>query len=417
MVRMSARAIVGMQFGDEGKGKIVDYLASASDMVVRFQGGSNAGHTVVVNGKTYKFHLVPSGVLHGKISVIATGVVLDPAVLVEEMEHLEQNGYDTSVIRVSRRAYLVLPYHREMDAWEEELKGDVKVGTTRRGIGPAYEDRAARIALRVHDLESEEKLRRKLRLALRFRRACMGVEFGEEEILEQLKEQFERFRDLLCDSEILVNRAIDSGREVLFEGAQGTFLDVDHGTYPFVTSSSTIAGGACTGAGVPPWKVCQVLGVAKAYTTRVGEGPLPTEIEGGEAERLRERGGEFGATTGRPRRVGWLDLPLLRYAALVNGVKEIALTKVDVLAGRSTIPVATAYRVGGREVLYPPPDLEGVEPVYVEMEGWSESEVEDCLSGEIPEPIKEYVALVEKATNARVTIISLGKDREKTVVL
>jgi len=414
---MSARAIVGMQFGDEGKGKIVDYLASASDMVVRFQGGSNAGHTVVVNGKTYKFHLVPSGVLHGKISVIATGVVLDPAVLVEEMEHLEQNGYDTSVIRVSRRAYLVLPYHREMDAWEEELKGDVKVGTTRRGIGPAYEDRAARIALRVHDLESEEKLRRKLRLALRFRRACMGVEFGEEEILEQLKEQFERFRDLLCDSEILVNRAIDSGREVLFEGAQGTFLDVDHGTYPFVTSSSTIAGGACTGAGVPPWKVCQVLGVAKAYTTRVGEGPLPTEIEGGEAERLRERGGEFGATTGRPRRVGWLDLPLLRYAALVNGVKEIALTKVDVLAGRSTIPVATAYRVGGREVLYPPPDLEGVEPVYVEMEGWSESEVEDCLSGEIPEPIKEYVALVEKATNARVTIISLGKDREKTVVL
>jgi|Deesub1362A_J573_1020465.scaffolds.fasta_scaffold03984_3 adenylosuccinate synthase len=417
MVRMSARAIVGMQFGDEGKGKIVDYLASASDMVVRFQGGSNAGHTVVVNGKTYKFHLVPSGVLHGKISVIATGVVLDPAVLVEEMEHLEQNGYDTSVIRVSRRAYLVLPYHREMDAWEEGLKGDVKVGTTRRGIGPAYEDRAARIALRVHDLESEEKLRRKLRLALRFRRACMGVEFGEEEILEQLKEQFERFRDLLCDSEILVNRAIDSGREVLFEGAQGTFLDVDHGTYPFVTSSSTIAGGACTGAGVPPWKVCQVLGVAKAYTTRVGEGPLPTEIEGGEAERLRERGGEFGATTGRPRRVGWLDLPLLRYAALVNGVKEIALTKVDVLAGRSTIPVATAYRVGGREVLYPPPDLEGVEPVYVEMEGWSESEVEDCLSGEIPEPIKEYVALVEKATSARVTIISLGKDREKTVVL
>ncbi len=417
MVRMSARAIVGMQFGDEGKGKIVDYLASASDMVVRFQGGSNAGHTVVVNGRTYKFHLVPSGVLHGKVSVIATGVVLDPAVLVEEMECLEENGYDTSVIRVSRRAYLVLPYHREMDAWEEGLKGDVKVGTTRRGIGPAYEDRAARIALRVHDLESEERMRRKLRLALRFRRACMGVEFSEEEILERLKEQFERFRDLLCDSEILVNRAIDSGQEVLFEGAQGTFLDVDHGTYPFVTSSNTIAGGACTGAGVPPWKVERVLGVAKAYTTRVGEGPLPTEIKGEEAENLRERGGEFGATTGRPRRVGWLDLPLLRYAALVNGVREIALTKVDVLAGRSTIPVATAYRVGGREVLYPPPDLEGAEPVYVEMEGWSESEVEDCLSGEIPGPIKEYVALVESATGARVTIISLGKDRERTVVL
>ena len=414
---MSARAVVGMQFGDEGKGKIVDYLASTSDMVVRYQGGSNAGHTVVVKGETYKFHLVPSGVLHGKTSVIATGVVLDPAVLVDEMDCLERNGYDTSVIRVSRRAYLVLPYHREMDAWEEGLKADVKVGTTRRGIGPAYEDRAARIALRVHDLESEEKLKRKLRLALRFRRACMGVEFSEEEILERLRDQFDRFRDLLCDSEILVNRAIDSGQEVLFEGAQGTFLDVDHGTYPFVTSSNTIAGGVCTGAGVPPWKVTRVLGVAKAYTTRVGEGPLPTEIRGREADELRERGGEFGATTGRPRRVGWLDLPLLRYAALVNGVRDIALTKVDVLAGRSAIPVATAYRVGGREALYPPPDLEGVEPVYVEMEGWSRGEVEDCLSGEIPGPIKEYVALIERATGARVTIISLGKDRERTVVL
>jgi adenylosuccinate synthase len=420
-----ATVIVGAQWGDEGKGKIVDLLARDSDLVCRYNGGPNAGHTVVVGDETYKLHHLPSGILYpGTDCVIGAGCVVDPEVLIAELDDLEARGVATGRVYVSGNAHVIMPWHRLIDQAGERRLGKRKIGTTRRGIGPTYADKAFRLGIRVQDVLDPKILRQKIELALAEKNVWLEQVYGAEPLeLEELAERFEgyaqRLRPLIADTSLLVDRALAQGRSVLLEGANATLLDIDHGTYPFVTSSSTVAGGAAAGIGIGPTRIDAVIGVAKAYVTRVGEGPFPTEIDGPAQARIRRLGAEFGTTTGRERRCGWLDLVGLRFAARVNGLTSLALTKLDVLSHVDRIPVCTAYRLPGGEVTRELPahqsDFHHAEPFYEELPGWLEplDEAEELAA--LPEAAREYVELVEREVGVPVGLVGTGRERERVL--
>jgi len=407
--------IVGAQWGDEGKGKIVDLLAQGSDIVCRYQGGPNAGHTIVRDGETFKLHHVPSGILYeGKISVIGAGCVVDPALLVEEIDGLEGRGISTEGLRLSGNAHLIMPWHVASDSASERRLGRLQIGTTKRGIGPAYADKAARLGIRVQDILDPKILRQKFETALAEKNRLLEEPLEAGDLADRMEACAARLRPYMADTSLLVEGALKDGRKVLLEGAQGTLLDLDHGTYPFVTSSNPVAGAACTGIGIGPTRIESVLGVAKAYVTRVGEGPFPTEIEGPDQERVRELGAEFGTTTGRERRCGWLDLVGLRFAARVNGMTSLALTKLDVLSAFEEIPVCVRYRLpdGSETDEFPEHqgDFHHARPVYEVLSGWQEP-----LHGSLPPAAQRYVEFVESALGLEVSMIGTGADREQVV--
>lgn len=423
---MSAVVIVGAQWGDEGKGKVIDFLAEQADVVVRHQGGNNAGHTVVVDDQEFKLHLVPSGILYqDKLCVIANGVVIDPKVLLEELQYLNDRGVDTSRLRISSKAHVVMPYHAKMDALNEDRRGDQKIGTTLRGIGPAYMDKAARVGIRVGDLMHPDEFRERLGRVLDEKNHVLTRAYGAEPFdFDQLYHDFLDYgaalKPYVADTAILVNQAIDQGERVLFEGAQGTMLDIDHGTYPFVTSSHPSAGGAAIGAGVGPTKIDRVYGVAKAYTTRVGDGPFPTELLDATGEDIRERGHEYGTTTGRPRRVGWLDAVVLRHAVRVNGLSGLAVTRLDVLDGLKELKIATAYQYQG-ETLSEFPDsawaFRDAKPVLETLPGWDESIGQVRRLDELPAACQRYLTRIEEVVGVPVVLVSVGRERSHTIPL
>jgi adenylosuccinate synthase len=425
---MPVTAVVGSQWGDEGKGKVTDVLTRSADVVARFQGGNNAGHTVVVGGDEHKFHLLPSGVVRpGVVNVIGNGAVVNPEVLLEELEELREAGVDPD-LRVSDRAHVILPYHQVLDGAEEDARED-EIGTTGRGIGPTYADKMARVGVRMGDLLDEDALRDRLADALpekRTRLEALGrdPDLDLDDLVARFREHGKRLAARVEDTTRLLNDAVDGGDSVLLEGAQGTFLDIDHGSYPYVTSSNTTAGGAATGTGLPPHALDHVLGVVKAYTTRVGGGPLPTELDPGEdpGKHLVEVGDEFGTTTGRRRRVGWLDLPALRRAARINGFSSVAVTKVDVLEGLDPVRVCTAYEVDGETLEELPSqtdDLARAEPVYEDLDGFDETLVEEAPSSrdDLTEGALTVVEMVEEAAGCPASMVSYGPGREEAVVL
>lgn len=419
-------AIVGAQWGDEGKGRVVDALASRVDVIVRYQGGANAGHTVIVDGEKYVFHLLPSGMLYsGKTCVIGNGVVVDPQQLLEELGDLQEKGKDRARLVISGAAHVVMPYHKMLDGMEERLRGSTKkIGTTHRGIGPCYMDKVNRCGLRVEDLLCEDALREKLAFNLEVKNMYLTRIFDEApmafgEIFDQARSWGEKMAPYVGDASLTLDDALSSGSNILFEGAQGTLLDLDHGTYPFVTSSSPVAGGACVGAGVGPSEVARVTGVVKAYCTRVGEGPFPTEDREKAGNLLREKGGEFGATTGRPRRCGWLDLVALKYAVRINGIHALALTKLDVLSGFDSIPVCTDYRSENEGTGLPfrgnAVFLDSVEPVFRNLEGWKK-DLGKCRNFEdLPRAARDYVTFIEEETGVPVVLVGVGPSRDQTI--
>jgi adenylosuccinate synthase len=421
---MPATILVGTQWGDEGKGKATDLLADHMEYVVRYQGGNNAGHTVRAGGQTLKLHLIPSGILYPHIvSVIADGVVVDPRVLLEEMDELAAGGIDVSRLLVSANAHLIMPYHLELDRVTERYLGRQRLGTTKRGIGPAYADKAARIGLRMQDLTDEKIFRQKLEAALKEKNAVLTKVYNRlpldpEEIVRDYIGFGERLAPHIADTSAILHAALRDGKRVLLEGAQGTLLDLDHGTYPFVTSSNPVAGGALVGAGVGPTHVDRVIGVTKAYVTRVGSGPFPTEDEGEAGARMQERGQEVGTTTGRVRRCGWFDGVLLRYAARVNGLTEIFLTKLDVLSGLPAVKLCVAYRYEGRTYDDFPPHqsiVHKAEPVYEELDGWPEELAEARALEELPPAARKYVDRIADLAGIPVLTVSVGPSREQTV--
>jgi adenylosuccinate synthase len=412
---MPATVIVGAQWGDEGKGKIVDLLAQRSQLVCRYQGGPNAGHTIVSDGETFKLHHVPSGILYpGKISVIGAGCVVDPRLLVDELDGLEARGVSTEGLRLSGNAHLIMPWHVAADSASERRLGRLQIGTTRRGIGPAYADKAARLGIRVQDILDSKILRQKFETALVEKNRLLDEPLELGDLADRMETYAARLRPYVADTSLLVERALKRGEKVLLEGAQGTLLDLDHGTYPFVTSSNPVAGAATTGIGIGPTRIESVLGVAKAYVTRVGEGPFPTEIEGPDQERVRRLGAEYGTTTGRERRCGWLDLVGLRFAARVNGMTSLALTKLDVLSSFEEIPVCVRYRLpdGSETDEFPAhqSDFHHARPVYETLPGWGEP-----LDGTLPPPAQRYVRFVEEALDLEVCMIGTGAEREQVV--
>jgi adenylosuccinate synthase len=418
---VTATVVVGAQWGDEGKGKIVDLLAQESDVVCRYQGGPNAGHTIIAAGETFKIRQVPSGVVSGKQSLIGTGCVVDPEVLLSELDDLAARGLDPSVVGVSGNAHLIMPWHVAIDQASERRLGKLQIGTTRRGIGPCYADKAARIGIRVQDVLDPKILRQKIEVALAekniwLERVYEVEPFDLEEVASRYEGYAKRLRPYVADTSLLVDRALRDGKRVLFEGAQATLLDLDHGTYPFVTSSSTVAANAAAGMGIGPTRIDGVIGVAKAYVTRVGEGPFPTEIAGDDQERVRELGGEFGTVTGRSRRCGWLDLVALRYAVRVNGITSLALTKLDVLSDFDELPVCIAYRLpNGEETAEFPAhqsDFHAAQPVYERLRGWHEP-----LDGNLAAAARDYVAFVERALDVEVSLVGTGAERERVVAL
>lgn len=420
---MPATILVGTQWGDEGKGKATDLLSGQTDFVVRYQGGNNAGHTVVVGGDLFKLHLIPSGILYTNVtSVIADGVVVDPGVLLEEMDGLEARGVDTGRLLVSGNAHLIMPYHRELDRLTERYLGKHGLGTTKRGIGPAYADKAARIGLRVQDLSDPKIFRQKLEVALKEKNAVLTKVYNRLPMdLDRIASEYlaygERLTPHVTDTSALLYRALREGKRVLLEGAQGTLLDLDHGTYPFVTSSNPVAGGALAGSGLGPKEVEAVVGVTKAYVTRVGSGPFPTEVLGDVGRHLAERGREVGTTTGRARRCGWFDAVLLRYAARVNGLTELFITKLDVLSGLPAPKVCTAYRYEGRTYEDFPPHqsiVHKAEPLYEELEGWSADLGEATSFAALPAAARRYVERVAQLTGVPVRYLSVGPARDQT---
>lgn len=423
-VRMTTTVVVGAQWGDEAKGKIVDYLAAGADMVVRYNGGSNAGHTVVVGGEVYKFHLVPCGVLWpGVTSVIGDGEVIDPKVLIGELDGLIARGISISSLRISMNAHLVMPYHLIFDRLEEERKGSKAIGTTIRGIGPAYSDKASRIGIRIADLMNADRFRVRLSENLSLKNDILTKIFGAEALDEKaIAEEYlgyaEKMRPLVANTSAIVHEAVKQGKRVLFEGAQGTLLDIDYGTYPFVTSSHTVAGGATLGTGVGPMAIDRIIGVGKAYTTRVGAGVFPTELLDEIGSYIREKGKEYGTTTGRPRRCGWLDSVSLRYSAMVNGLTDHAMTLLDVLTGIETIKVCRAYRCDGVETRELPADWEAVSectPIYDELPGWTEDITGVRAFEDLPASCQAYIRHVESLTGMPITFISVGPDRTATI--
>ena len=424
---MANIVIIGTQWGDEGKGKIVDLLAEFADVVVRFQGGNNAGHTMVVNGEQTISHLVPSGILQGKLCLIGNGVVVDPGVLIEEMDYLSGKGVPCGPenLMVSERAQMIMPYHKEIDKARETRMGKDKIGTTGRGIGPAYEDKATRLGIRFVDLIDPELFRQKLAAILPEKNFYLENYFNAapmdyDAIAGQYSAMAQRLAPHVTDVSVVVNRAIAEGRKVLFEGAQGTHLDIDHGTYPFVTSSNTVSGNACCGVGVGPKSIGGVIGVVKAYTTRVGAGPFPSELFEEVGAYMQKKGAEFGATTGRPRRCGWLDMVILNNAVRLNGLTGLAITKLDVLGGLKTLKICTAYRYKGRMMDIFPASLKVLaecEPVYEDIEGWDEDISGIDRFDQLPDTVRRYLDRIEELTGVPVQIVSVGPQRDQTMVL
>jgi adenylosuccinate synthase len=421
---MPATVIVGAQWGDEGKGKIVDLLAQHSDLVCRYQGGPNAGHTIVVGDETYKLRHMPSGILAGKQCVLGAGCVVDPGVFVEELDDLERRGISTEPVRLSGNAHLIMPWHVAIDGGAERRLGKLQIGTTRRGIGPCYADKAARLGIRVQDLLDLKILRQKIEVALAEKNVWLERVYGIpplelEDIAERHEDYARRIGPYVADTSLLIDQALRDGRSVLLEGAQGTLLDLDHGTYPFVTSSSPVASAAATGVGIGPNRIDAVMGVAKAYVTRVGEGPFPTEIEGPDAERVREAGREFGTVTGRERRCGWLDLVALRYAVRVNGITTLALTKLDILGEFAELPVCTHYRLRDGTVTEHFPahqsDFHHARPVYETLRGWQQPLDEISAVGDLPGAAREYVDFVERSLGVEVSLVGTGAERERVL--
>ena len=426
---MPAIVLVGAQWGDEGKGKATDLLGntgSAIDYVVKFNGGNNAGHTVVIGSEKYALHLLPSGILTpGCTPVIGNGVVVDLSVLFTEIEGLEARGVDTSRLVVSANAHVIPPYNRTLDKVTERFLGKRRIGTTGRGIGPTYADKMNRIGIRIQDLYDENILRQKVEGALDIKNQLLVKVYNRravtvQETVEELLSYAERLRPMVADTGVLLHRALDDGKTVVLEAGQATLLDVDHGTYPFVTSSNAISAGACTGSGIPPTRIDRVMAVVKAYTTRVGEGPFPTELLGADGEWLRQQGFEFGTTTGRPRRCGWYDAVIARYAARVNGVSDFVLTKLDTLTGREKIPICVAYDVAGSrydELPMTQSDFHHAKPVYEELDGWSE-DITGCRSfDDLPKNAQNYVRAVESMSGALISAVGVGPERTQMVVL
>lgn len=425
---MANIVVIGTQWGDEGKGRIVDLLAEKVDVVVRYQGGNNAGHTIVLDGETIILHHIPSGILREeKLSVIGNGVVIDPKVLLGEIEKLRSAGFrvDEENLKISDRSHLIMPYHKEIDLGREERMGSDRIGTTGRGIGPAYEDKAARRGIKLSDLLYPESFSARLQIVLEERNLYLTRVLGRKPVeIKRVYEEYmlygEKLRGFVTDTSKLLNDLISEKKSVLFEGAQGALLDVDFGTYPYVTSSSAGSGGACTGTGVSPTKIDSVLGVAKAYTTRVGEGPFPSEIHGELGARLREAGGEYGSTTGRPRRCGWFDAVALRYSARINGISELAITKLDVLRGLDRIRICVGYKYKG-EILTEFPSstevLKNCTPVYEDMDGWKEDISNLKSASDLPREARFYLDKIEETTGVPIWIVSLGASREKAIFL
>jgi len=423
---MSTVVVVGTQWGDEGKGKITDYLAETAEVVARYQGGNNAGHTIIFDGNKYKLHLIPSGIFYkDKVCVIGNGMVVDPKALVAELDYLHGFGFSTKNLKISNRAHVIMPYHIKLDQVEEESKGSNKIGTTRKGIGPAYMDKAARIGIRIADLLDKEEFARKLERNLAEKNRVLEklydtTGFELQEILDEYLGYAEIIRPYVADTSVVLNDAIDRGSRVLFEGAQGVMLDIDQGTYPYVTSSNPIAGGVTIGSGVGPTKIHQVIGVAKAYTTRVGDGPFPTELHDAIGDHIREVGFEYGTTTGRPRRIGWFDSVVVRHARRVSGITGLAITKLDTLSGLDTLRICTAYKYNGEIIEEFPANLNILskcEPVYEEMPGWKEDITGVRHINDLPENARHYIERITQLTGIPLSIFSVGPDREQTNIV
>ena len=424
---MSSVVVVGTQWGDEGKGKITDFLSEQAEYVARYQGGDNAGHTIQFGGETYKLHLIPSGIFSPeKLCIIGNGVVVNPKSLVTELAYLHERNITTDNLRISDRAHVILPYHIELDRLQEEAKGDKKIGTTIKGIGPAYMDKAARVGIRIADLLDREVFEERLRLNLedknrQFTKLYDANPMNFEEIFEEYYEYGQQIKQYVCDTSVLLNDALDNGKRVLFEGAQGVMLDIDQGTYPFVTSSNPLAGGVTIGSGVGPSKVTKVVGVCKAYTSRVGDGPFPTELFDEIGSRIREVGREYGTTTGRPRRVGWFDSVVMRHSKRVSGITNLCLNSIDVLTGLETVKICVAYRKSnGEEIRHYPASLVELgqcEPVYEELPGWSEDITGCRILEELPIEAQNYVRRVSELVGVKISTFSVGPDRNQTNIL
>ncbi len=423
---MSTYVVVGLQYGDEGKGKITDVLSAKSDYVVRFQGGDNAGHTVYAGEEKFVLHLLPSGVLQCKGKcIIANGVVVNPKAFLKEIGQIEEKGMRTDHVFISRRAHVIMPYHILLDTYREEEAGGTHIGTTKKGIGPCYEDKIARIGIRMVDLLNPEVLEEKIRKNLKIKNSLFEKYFEKptlefDEIYKEFLELGEKLKDRIVDTEVELNQAIHDGKNILFEGAQAAMLDIDFGTYPYVTSSSPTTGGVCTGAGVPPTSLQNLIGVAKAYTTRVGEGPFPTELDNELGEKIRQIGFEFGATTGRPRRTGWLDLVSLKHATMINGINNLVITKLDVLSGIPTIKIATKYKTeDGKIIDYftsSTTKLYKYEPIYEELEGWTEDITKVRSYDELPQNAKKYIEFIENYLGINVYLVSVGPERSQNII-
>jgi adenylosuccinate synthase len=425
---MSTLVVVGSQWGDEGKGKITDLLSEEVDIIVRYQGGCNAGHTVVIGDKQFIFHLIPSGILHqGKKCLIGNGVVVDPESLLQEMENLKKEGVEIDgKLFIDPKTHIVLPYHKTLDELKERKRGKDKLGTTKRGIGPAYIDKIARTGIRMVDLIDEKSLSKKLEINWKEKNEIFNKLYGfkmsnQEKInlIKKYQEYGQLLKKYLMDVSLYLNQAIKEDKKILFEGAQGTLLDVDHGTFPYVTSSHPIAGGACVGTGVGPTKIDKVIGITKAYTTRVGRGPLPTEIQGEMEEYIRQKGREFGATTGRPRRCGWFDAVVVNYAVRINGMDSVALTKIDVLSDLDKIKICTSYKSDGKLIKEFPASLETLQkciPVYEEMKGWKKDISQVTNYEDLPEQLKAYIHRIEELIKIKMVILSVGPQRRQTII-
>jgi adenylosuccinate synthase len=420
---MSTVVVVGTQWGDEGKGKITDYLAEGADVVARYQGGNNAGHTILIGNKKYKLTMIPSGIFNeNKVCVIGNGMVINPAALIDEINYIHENGFSSDNLKISDRAHLIMPYHLVLDGLEEERKGDSKIGTTRKGIGPCYMDKAARNGIRIADLMDAEEFETKLRRLVAEKNQVIEQVYGGEpldveSILKEYLGYAETLRPYVTDTSVVLNDAIDSGQKILFEGAQGVMLDIDQGTYPYVTSSNPTAGGVCIGSGVGPSKIQQVIGVAKAYTTRVGDGPFPTELNNETGDWIREKGHEYGTVTGRPRRVGWFDSVVVRHARRVSGITGLSLNSLDVLSGLPTVKICTGYKLRGEIITHYPASLKLIsecEAVYEELPGWSEDISSAKTLDDLPANTRRYVERVSELTGIPIAIFSVGRNREQT---
>ncbi|MWV46201.1 adenylosuccinate synthase [Paenibacillus sp. HJL G12] len=420
---MSTVVVVGTQWGDEGKGKITDFLAESADVVARYQGGNNAGHTILIDGKKYKLTLIPSGVFYSdKVCVIGNGTVIHPAALIDEINYIHDNGFTTNNLVISDRAHVIMPYHLVLDALEEDRKGQNKIGTTRKGIGPCYMDKAARNGIRIVDLMDAEEFEQKLRPLMQEKNNLIQQVYGGEpldveEVLKQYLEYAEVLRKYVKDTSVILNEAIDAGQKVLFEGAQGVMLDIDQGTYPYVTSSNPSAGGVCNGSGVGPSRIQQVIGVAKSYTTRVGDGPFPTELDNEIGHFIREKGHEYGTVTGRPRRVGWFDSVVVRHTRRVSGLTGLSLNSLDVLTGLDTVKICTGYKYRGEIITHYPASLKMLdecEAVYEEMPGWHEDITGAKTLEDLPETTRNYVKRVSELTGIPIAIFSVGRNRNQT---